>query len=328
MRVLSNKEMNYLKQFFQIKQSTLKRVMERYLEEKYTEVIKTEKYVIAIGDIPVALVAHLDTVFKSPPQEIYYDRQANVIWSPDGLGADDRAGVYSIVQILKDGYRPTVILTTDEECGGIGAAAIEKDFRIAPTTFKYIIELDRQGEKDCVFYYCNNDEFEEYVESFGFETAIGSYTDICEFCPAWGVAGVNLSIGYKHEHSYSEILNLNHMYNTIKKVETMLDQINEAKSYIYINANWWESYDSKWFKDLYDGIAFKTNKCNHCSKEFDEYELFDVYNELTEIDIKLCADCLTSLSNLNWCESCRQPFIYIKGNNRKICNRCEKKGHI
>ena len=41
--------------------------------------------------------------------------QKNVMISPDGLGADDRAGVFMIMNIVKAGFRPHVIFTTDEE---------------------------------------------------------------------------------------------------------------------------------------------------------------------------------------------------------------------
>ena len=39
----------------------------------------------------------------------------------------------------------------------------------APIDLKYIIELDRRGSDDCVFYQCDNHEFDAYVEKFGFQ---------------------------------------------------------------------------------------------------------------------------------------------------------------
>ena len=61
----------------------------------------------------------MDTVFYNQPSEIYYDQRKAIMWSPDGLGADDRAGIFAIIQIIADGYRPSIILTTDEERGGL-----------------------------------------------------------------------------------------------------------------------------------------------------------------------------------------------------------------
>ena len=64
-------------------------------------VVRTKDFLVAKGSIPVALVAHVDTVFTSPPkeEEIFYDSEKNVMWSEVGLGADDRAGVFSILKI-------------------------------------------------------------------------------------------------------------------------------------------------------------------------------------------------------------------------------------
>ena len=64
----------------------------RYGEDKVVEM--EEHFLFAIGNIPICLVAHLDTVHKRLPHDIFFDQSKNVIWSPQGLGADDRAGVY------------------------------------------------------------------------------------------------------------------------------------------------------------------------------------------------------------------------------------------
>jgi putative aminopeptidase FrvX len=81
-----------------------------------------------------------------------------VIWSPDALGADDRAGVFAIIKILQSGLRPHIIFTTDEETGGYGAKALTSN--ACPfQDVRYFIELDRQGALDCVFYNCDNKHF-------------------------------------------------------------------------------------------------------------------------------------------------------------------------
>ena len=86
-----------------------------------------------------------------------------------------------------------------------------------------MIELDRQGYKECVFYDCDNPDFEKYVNSFGFNTETGTFTDISIICPEWGVAGVNLSVGYLWEHSYIEHFYSEMWYDTYRKVVRMLD---------------------------------------------------------------------------------------------------------
>lgn len=304
-KVLNDKELAFMEQFFQMTQKELLMAMKGYLEQRYDNVIATKDYVVAIGDIPIALVAHLDTVFKYPPEEIYYDRVKNVMWSPAGLGADDRAGVYAIAQILKANLRPTVILTTEEEKGCIGAFNLVCDIKDAPTDLKYIIELDRQGADDCVFYSCDNTEFEEYVEDFGFRTSIGSYSDISAICPQWRVAGVNLSIGYIDEHSYSETLHITHLFNTIHKVKKMLKKASKAPYFEYIEQI---SLSKKTF-DLTKSLSKKN--CGKCGKEDYSYNLYPV--KVKEKDhTYYCPDCIASDPDVHWCVICGEPF-YKKG---------------
>ena len=188
----------------------------------YDEVIygNTTDYLYAKGDIPILLVAHMDTVHKKLPR-VEQDIQQNILWSKTGIGADDRAGIAAILRILKDGYRPHVLFTDGEECGCLGAKVAVKELP-APEV-NYIIQLDRKGSIDSVYYDNDNDKFEEYVNSFGFKTAMGSFSDISALCPIWGISGVNLSIGYYSAHSDSEYLKINEWESTVKKVKQMLD---------------------------------------------------------------------------------------------------------
>lgn len=341
MKVLNNKELKSIEYFFQLKQDKLLLVLNRYLQAKYDKVIVTKDYIVAVGDIPVALVAHLDTVFPAPPTEIYYDRTKNVMWSPTGLGADDRSGVYSIIQLVKKGYKPTVIFTTDEERGALGAEALIKDIPIAPYDFKYIIELDRRGSDDCVFYDCNVPDFEEYVESFGFVMNFGTFSDISIICPAWKVAGVNLSIGYYNEHSTSETLNIGQMMNTIKKVEKMLQDAKNAKEYRYIETQ----YASRWFKPLsgnnwdWDpayGISKEQwasfmepqHKCNDCGIWDYDYNMFPAKHH--DQTLFFCADCISTRPDIHWCGNCGEAFVdeTLPKNKLAYCEDCRNVGKV
>lgn len=214
----------------------------KLLKETYgiDKVISTPMYIMATGNIPICLVAHLDTVFDETlfeNKEIYYDSEKSIMWSPHGLGTDDRAGVYAILQLIEKGYRPHIIFTQGEERGCLGARALVHRFPKCPwKNLKYILQLDRRGEKDCVFYECANEEFEKYINSFDFTTEWGTFSDISEIAPIWKIAAVNLSVGYINEHSYSEMCNTAHLEMTINKVEKMLIEAKNAKKYKYKKA--------------------------------------------------------------------------------------------
>ena len=340
MKTLTHQELRSIEQFFQLRQSSLMKAMRKYLESKYNTVISAKEYLVAVGDIPIALVAHLDTVFAAPPKRIFYDRIKNVMWSPEGLGADDRAGVYAIVQILKSGLRPTIIFTTDEEKGCLGAEVLVKNLPIAPVKLKYIIEMDRRGSDDCVFYQCDNEQFESYVESFGFVMNFGSFSDISVICPKWGVAGVNLSIGYYDEHSYSETLYIGQMFSTIEKVKHMLLDADKADKFEYkelLAKEWYAKYmhptEDDWGWDPSYGISKEDwyafmepqSKCQKCGKWDYDYNLYPTKNEDGTTTF-FCSDCLPQVEGLYWCNICGEPYIDKAADGVKnLCKDCRGK---
>lgn len=181
---------------------------------------QAEEYLYAPGEIPILLVAHVDTAHYKPPEEVFYDPVAGVAWSPDGLGADDRAGVAGILELLRRGYRPHVLFCDGEESGGTGASAAAKE--LAPPDVRYLVELDRRNGKDAVFYNCDNKEFKEYIENFGFVETFGTFSDISILTPAWRIAGVNLSIGYYNQHMATEFIRCKEWEHILGKVEAML----------------------------------------------------------------------------------------------------------
>ena len=291
-----------LEGLFSLNQKSLIHTMDNFLRNKYKTVVRNKKFLYAIGTIPVALVAHCDTVFKMPPEEIFYDETKGVMWSPDGLGADDRAGVWAIIKIIRAGLRPHIILTADEEEGGIGASRL---IEVCPQPFapmKYIIELDRRGTNDCVFYDCYNDKFVDFVEMYGFSENFGSFSDISVICPEWKIAGVNLSIGYRDEHSVSETLWIGPMNQTINKVIKMLKEADKAPNFEYIP----NPYTYEWYAK-YMNKGYKTNvqfQCGKCKKLFNEYDVFPA--KMEDGTTKwICPDCIAQFS---WCERCNEAY--------------------
>ena len=326
MRILKENDYKTFEKIAMLSQDSLKSVMTNYLKGKYKEVVSTKEYVYAKGDIPIGLVAHLDTVFSKPPVDIFYDTRKNVMWSPEGLGADDRAGVFAIIKILQSGLRPNIILTTDEEIGGIGASELAK-LECPFEDLRYLIQLDRRGTNDCVFYDCDNGDFVEYVEQFGFIESWGSFSDISVLCPSWGVAGVNLSVGYRNEHSTEELLYISPLLSTIDKVKKMLSE-KDIPSFVYIptpysfrNWNWRTGYDYG------AGNSYLYAKCPCCGKNFAMEELVPV----TMLDgsiIYVCSDCvLDPINNIEFCDSCYEAFEYADEDGwiPAFCPKCRNK---
>lgn len=315
MRTLKDNEFKTLKQLCALTQGGLKKTMATYLTSKYKKVIETDDYIVAEGNIPIALVAHMDTVFPRPACEVFYDRTSNVIWSPQGLGADDRAGIFAIIQIIRKGLRPHIILTTDEEKGANGAIAL--GIEDCPfDDLRYMIQLDRRGADDCVFYDCDNKNFVKYVEKFGFIESIGSFSDISILCPDWKVAGVNLSIGYRDEHSVSETLFVGYMLNTIDKVVQMLKvPVSDIPYFEFIPKKRFQKFG--WFHNHKEEDH---THCVKCEKKFLEEELIPVKTP----DFKwryYCGDCI--VDNVDWCVCCGEAYeLPSDGAKMSLCEDC------
>lgn len=311
MRVLKGKEFRSFEQLVSLTQEELHACMATYLKSKYNNVIVDKQFICAEGDIPVALVAHMDTVFSYPAYDVYYDPRKNVLWSPDGLGADDRAGIFAILQIIKSGLRPHIIFTTDEEKGCIGADAMVK-YECPFKELKYVIQLDRRGANDCVFYDCYNPDFIEFIEGFGFVEAYGTFSDISSICPAWKVCGVNLSVGYENEHSMQETLNIGHLYATIEKVKQILS-LEEQPSFVY------RKVKRNHFAYLYQPRAGQVH-CPRCGGTFEEYDTFPVKG-LNGKTLHYCIDCIDD--SIGWCDICGEAYeIDMESPSLGCCHDC------
>ena len=282
----------------------------------YTNIKATADYVIAEGNIPLTLIAHADTVFKTKPQEFFYDQEKTVMWSPNGMGADDKAGLVAIEFLAGSEAkkplerRPHIIITNGEESGCIGAQKLVKKYPKFPFgECKYIIQLDRKGKEDCVFYDCANYTFAEYIESFGFKTNYGSYTDISVFGPAWGIAAVNLSVGYENEHTTSEYLNFTNLCLTIDRVQKMIADIDKTSSFEYISD-----------KPKYLWDSFYTSECYLCGNKVSNFETMGVLDDTGHYRF-ICIDCVSDPA-IKICNSCNEMFLTTEKNTK--CFKCRK----
>ncbi len=223
--------MKYLAYLCKLSEQELKKEVYKELKKMEKKPYWRKDFIYAKGTIPILLVAHMDTVFENPPREVYYKKSEDKIFSfTGGIGADDRCGVYALLKILKK-YNPSVLFTQGEEMGLIGAqSAVDI---LAKPNVKYIIEFDRMGSNDMVFYDCGNTQFMDYIKQFGFDKQFGTYSDISILGPIWDIASVNLSCGYYHEHSKREYVIFHELEHNIERVEKMLQDYEHVPYFDY-----------------------------------------------------------------------------------------------
>lgn len=239
-------------------QKSLKNHVKQKLQMRYEEVIVDDGFVYAQGSFPVLLVAHLDTVHSKLPNMILYDKDQNTVSSPNGIGGDDRCGVYMIFEIIKK-FNCSVLFCEDEEDGGIGVNKFVKTDLAMALDFNYIIEFDRANANDAVFYSCDNYEFEKFITRDFYKTSYGTYSDICDIAPAIGCAAVNLSCGYYKAHTKDEYVVLSDMENSIKAACDILARTtqNDKFEYVeYFEYGAWNGYGYNGFIDYDDQFYY------------------------------------------------------------------------
>lgn len=227
---------------FELRQADLRKGVARELREIGREVREGDGWVYSPGSVPVLLVAHMDTVHKNQPK-IRTSADGGVWFADEGIGGDDRCGVYMVLETIRK-HNCHVLFTEDEECGGVGAEKFAK--QKMEMDLKFMIEFDRKGNNDAVFYNCGNDEFEQFVLKYGFETANGSFSDISILAPQFGVAAVNLSSGYYFPHTNHEIVVWADVERVLRLTDAMLRDVPTVDKFEYVEASYDYGYGWNW----------------------------------------------------------------------------------
>ncbi|MEI3611903.1 M20/M25/M40 family metallo-hydrolase [Pseudogracilibacillus sp. SO30301A] len=196
------------------------------------------------GNGPTILLnAHLDVATELAPGRSII--KENGIWrSTEGiLGADDRAGVAVLLHIaeklIDSTFRGKVkyIFTVEEECGLVGASKVD-DYFLWGTDAAFVI--DRRGTGDIVTScwgshpFCDVN-FGKLIEQIADESGLvkwkctsGGSSDT-RIWAEHGIQSVNLSTGYRNEHTDDEFLDVAACYNVTKLLTAIFDRANEVR---------------------------------------------------------------------------------------------------
>lgn len=252
------------------------------MQEWLPEVLADYGYQIKVTDYMIqaisseenqpCLVAHLDTINtkrKTYNYGTYYQTRATtstekdrtpevqdilvtehyILLSPECkssiqcLGADDRVGVKTILDILEMGLRPHILFTTDEEVGCVGSRkAVEENALEGLKIASMLIQIDRgvheKSWHEMVTYDFDPKSHPAIFEKLGetYKMATGSYTDVAVLGPHLDKPIVNVSASYRHEHTTDEFINLDaYVYNTqglIKFIEWAQEQDTSEWKYV------------------------------------------------------------------------------------------------
>lgn len=184
-----------------------------------------------VGDSRPLFACHVDTCDGNvgpPTKKLVYDANLGLITLEQGsgsacLGADDGVGVWILLNMIEAKVPGTYVFHRGEEVGGLGARGMAKDAVQFIGAHSYAVEFDRGGTTDIITHQrggvrCASNAFaKDLAEEFGKVSASlkfspnsgGSYTDVFEYRSLLSEC-VNVSVGYKSQHSPNEWLDYCH----------------------------------------------------------------------------------------------------------------------
>lgn len=292
-------------------QPEVKQYMQGYLTSYKYSPINQDGFLYAKGDVPVLLVAHMDTVHKQQCKEV-----SNIngkLSSPQGIGGDDRCGIFIIMNIVEE-LHCSVLLCEDEEIGCIGAHKFAKTDYIKNLDVNYMIEFDRKGNNDAVFYHCGNEDFIDFVEdATNFKFANGSVSDISVLMPEANLSAVNLSCGYYNAHTTSEYVMYDEMMDTIEAAKSLIKEKCD-KPFVYMRKTY--SYSGSYANfNNYHTRSYPTMDDDYYSNLFDDpsfyrdEELADMAKNDTELELEA----------IIYDESLSEEALHANGNTKAEC---------
>ncbi len=186
--------------------------------------------------------AHMDQVGRVRIKELYIHR--GCIFGDGNLGADDKNGVWILLQLLNKFPNISFIFSTCEECGfEIDSLLKKKEDELKETPYGLV--FDRRHGGDIIGWtndYCNKDfedDVHELGKEFGYSPTRGSISD-CDQLSRFGVPCVNLSCGYYNPHSEDEFTALVELENALNFADKILSTL--TKKYSRVETKWRSRY--------------------------------------------------------------------------------------
>ena len=187
-----------------------------------------------VSDTYPCICAHLDQVQDNHSKDFTVFLEKDIIFafspkskSQQGLGADDKNGIWICLRCLKECPRLKVFMAVGEEKGCIGSNRADMSF-FADSL--YVLEPDCKGGKEIHINLrgipCASKDFEDALkaETNGYEITDGKTSDILALTlNNIGVSCANIPAGYYQPHKddeYTIMSDLEHALSYIKNIVT------------------------------------------------------------------------------------------------------------
>ncbi len=190
------------------------------------------------------LVCHLDQVQKIHSNDFEVREEDGMLygWSEqnqqrEGLGADDKNGIYVCLRCLEECHCLKVFMAVGEEKGCIGSNRADMLFF---SDSLYVLEPDCKGGEEIHTNLrgipCASKEFEEalQVEANGYEITDGKTSDILALTlNNIGVSCANIPAGYHNPHKDDEYTLLSELEHTLAYIQQTITRLQERFPHTY-----------------------------------------------------------------------------------------------
>lgn len=189
------------------------------------------------------VVAHLDQVQKNHSHDFKAVETEDIIFgyspskrSKEGLGADDKNGIWIALKCLEEFDCIKVAFFVGEEVGCVGSGRCDISWF---GDCRYIIEPDRRGAHDLITNISGricSVEFENAIDGalFGYVPTAGMMTDVLELGERGvGLSCINLSCGYYEPHTDDEYTVKIDLINCLNFVRHIIRNVTDVYPYEY-----------------------------------------------------------------------------------------------
>ena len=210
------------------------------------------------------IVAHTDQVQKTHSKDFRAIETEDIIFGfslnhrqQEGLGADDKVGIWIALRCLKKFDTLKAAFFVQEERGCIGSSQCEMQFF---DDCKYVIQCDRRNGNDLITSIgwtelCSQKFIQDLeADKFGYKETQGAMTDVLQLKEnGLKVSAINLSCGYYEPHTDHEFIMKAEVLNCLAFVEHIITNLTKtyphiADDYGYLKGMddtefWTEEYD-------------------------------------------------------------------------------------
>lgn len=247
------------------------------------------------------LVSHIDQVQRNHSKDFQCVTGNDVVFGfslksreQQGLGADDKNGIYICLECLKRYDNIKVAFFVGEEVGCIGSSKADLQFF---SDCRFIIEPDRRGSSDLITSMavgdvCSQDfiaAISAGTKMYGYKEAHGSITDVGTLVERGvGISCLNLSCGYYEAHTDNEFTILSELDACLHLVTWIVEHCTDVYPYEYTYGGCsWGWYGKKqpksradYKKDWYDDW-YGSDKSDYTLSEWD-YDYQTMYDIIAQ----------------------------------------------